>query len=361
MNTTYYKNDNRIIKIEPNPFKKPKLKIKMRTKRMNGTRPIVSQNGQVLYKDEDPQNMTRVPGTDKTICPARTVSGIKTGLNKFVPNPYDDEPIYKNDWGERMFKGKEKAKLQHLLEYEFGFDFDYLTSNIPHEVGPSNKPDKKFFEKRESKPVLKDNTTFLNMSNPVHRINYYTLLASKEVANSFADLEEGLNQYAEWYVVDDNEKEQYKLSKIEKETKAAAALEYLKETDEGAQQMAKALDLDEASDRNLTVAKAARLLYDYYNQNENSWKQYMDYVDMYKDAGRRAYVIAASELYDYIKVGVISYRNGKYTWTKRGDAGSPSETYTRNSKKDMINNFLLDPAYQDEIKLIEEEYEAKIK
>jgi hypothetical protein len=156
---TYVKNDSRVIKIEPNPFKKPNQKIKMKVKRMNGTQPITNQEGKVLYKEEEPQNLTRIPGTTKTIVPSRTVHGIKTGLDEYVYNPFKDEDRYKFDWAEKLFKDKDKAKLQHLLEYEYGFDFDYLTSNISNEISASNKENKKFFEKMESRIVLKDNIT----------------------------------------------------------------------------------------------------------------------------------------------------------------------------------------------------------
>lgn len=360
MDAKYYTNDSRIIKIEPNPFKKPKQKIKMKVKRMNGTQPIINQEGHVLYKEEEPQNLTRIPGTSKTIVPMRTVNGIKTGLDTFVFNPYKTEERYKNEWAERLFKNKDKAKLQHLLEYEFDFEFDYLTHNIPNEVGPSNKENKKFFERAESRIVLKDNINFFNMANPVHRINFYTLLVSDEVANSFADLEDGLNARAEWYVSDDHEKEKYKLSKIERETKAAAALEDLKRTENSIQQMAKALDIDEANENNLSSSKAARLVYDYYNQNEDAYAKFVEYYDIWKDPARRNFIIASSELFDYVKYNVVQFRNGKYTWHKRNPNG-PADTYVRTSKFDMINNFLLDPAFQEETAMIQEEFEAKLR
>lgn len=357
---TYIKNDNRVIKIEPNPFKKPNQKIKMRVKRMNGTQPITNQEGKVLYKEEEPQNLTRIPGTTKTIVPMRTVHGIKTGLDEFVFNPYKDEERYKFDWAEKLFKGKDKAKLQHLLEYEYGFEFDYLTSNIPNEISPSNKENKKFFEKMESRIVLKDNINFFNMANPVHRINFYTLLASDEVASSFTELEDGLNQKAGWFVSDDTEKEKYKLSKIERETKAAAALEDLKSHENAIQQMAKALDIEEANEVKLSSAKAARMVYDYYNQNEDCYNRFIEYYDIWKDPARRNFIIASAELFDYCKHNVIQYRNGKYTWYKRNPNG-PADTFVRTSKFDMINNFLLDPAYQEEVQMIQEEFEAKLR
>ena len=358
----YKKNDNRTIKIEPNPFRKPRVKIKMKVKRMSGGQPIMNQSGQALYKEEEPDNLTRVPGTGKTIGPARKRSGLlRTGLTHFVTNPYKDEPVYKTEWAERLFKGKDKAKLQHLLEYEFGYSYDYLTDNIPHRTEASDKADKKFFEKPESRILLRDNITFLHLNSPVDRVLYYMLKADPEVANSFADLEEGVNKKANWYFADEQEKDEYKLTKIEKEIKAAAALEDLKKVEGAIQQMAKALDIEEANDRNLTKERSALILYKYYNENKETWERFIEFYEMWQDPARRDYIIAASELFDYVKVGVVSYRNGKYTWTKRGESGKPSENFTRANKNDMIKNFLLDPAYQEEVDMLEEEFQAKIK
>lgn len=358
----YIKNDNRTIKIEPNPFKKPRVKIKMKVKRMSGGQPITNQSGQTLYKEEEPKNLTRIPGTSKTITPARTRSGlIRTGLTHFAPNPYIDEPVYKTEWAERLFKGKDRAKLQHLLEYELGYDFDYLTDNIPHRTEASNKDDKKFFEKPESRITLTDNAYFLHLSNPLDRILYHMLKADPEIANSFAELEDGVNKKANWYFADEQEKDEYKLTKIDKEIKAAAALADLKKVDDAIQQMAKSLDIEEANDRNLTKERSSLILYKYYNENADNWKRFIEFYEMWQDPTRRNYVIVAAELFDYVKIGVISYRNGKYTWTRRGEEGKPSENFVRANKNDMINNFLLDPAYQEEVELIQEEFEAKLK
>lgn len=356
----FVKKDSRIIKIEPNPFKVPKLKFKMKVKRMQGGRPVVNSNGTVLYKDDEVPNLHMTPGTYKTLSQVRTARGIETGLNEIVNNPYKDEKLFDVEWADRVLQNKERVRLQYLLEYEHGMPYNYYTSNIPEGAIPSNKEGKRFFEKAESRVRLSSNTTILRMDNPIHQVQYYMLLNHPKIAVSFADLEEGLNQEAEWYIVDEEEKERYRMSKIERETRAAAALEDLKSSNsEAIQQMAKALELDQANDRNLSKSKAARIVYEFYNKGQTEWKRYLDYYALWKDAARRNHFVTAAELFDYIKAGVVSYRNGKYTWTKRGSEGKPSEVFARSSKSDMINNFLLDVAYQDEVEMLQEEYTMK--
>ena len=100
MAINFYKDDQRVIRVEPNPFKTLKQKIKMRTRKTSGGRPIVSQDGRAVYTDEAPQNMTRIPGTSKKLVPPRTAAGLLTGLDVVVPNPYNDEKIYRVDWAE---------------------------------------------------------------------------------------------------------------------------------------------------------------------------------------------------------------------------------------------------------------------
>lgn len=361
MSHEYFENDNRIIKIEINPFHKPKQKFKMMTPKMGPNGRVVNQTGKGVSEMQDVPNLARTPGTTTVITPCVTAKGLETGLDVFVPNPYKEDTVFKFEWAERILKGKERVKLQHLLEYEHGVPFNYYTNQIPFEAIPSNKENKTFFEKPESRPQLSNNTTFLHLNNPIHRVHYYTLLNHPLVAKSYADLQDGQSS-AIWYIVDENEKERVTLTKIEKQTKAAAALEALKDSaDEAIIHMAKYLELPGADVRNLTREKASLLVYNYYNGNEDSWKRFMEAYEMWKDAPRRAYFFTGSNLFDYIKTNIISYRNGKYTYIQPASGGKPSEVHSRNSKDEMIRTFLLDPAYQDEVKMIEEQYAEKVR
>jgi hypothetical protein len=355
-------NDSRKIRIEPNPFKSIKQKFRMKTQKLNQSGvPVVSTSGTPVMTEIEPDNLYRVPGTSKRVAPRRTAYGVETGLTHLVSNPYKDLPSYTTEW-EVVLKGKEKVLLQHVLEYELGYPFDYLTARIPDAAVASDKENKKFFETLESKPKLDGNVTFLNLSNPIHRINYYTLLAHPAVANTWEELEDGGNSAAEWYIVDEEAKQQREVSNASIAVEGGAALKELKDSNSDAIiQMAKALELNDASDRNINKDKAFNMLYAYYNKGRKEFDQFMEVYRLWKDAvvGRPKF-IAMAELYDYIRAGLVSYKNGRYVWYKVVP-GEPAETFTYNGKMEFITQFILDPAMADHVEALQEEYERKSK
>jgi len=361
MVTLFERNEQRKIRIEPNPFKPVKQKFKMRVRKIKNGVPVVALNGNPVYVDETPESLYRVPGTHTRLCVARTNNGVKTGLNVLVKNPYKDTEVFRVEWADRILRGKEKVLLQHLLEYEFDFAFDYLTHRIPEGAVASDEPNKKFFQLPESKPMLDGNVKFLNMNNPVHRINYYTLLASRDVASSWEDLEDGGNTDASWYIVDEESKQLREKSKAMRTVEGGSAIKELNDSNSDAIiKMAKALELSEASDKNITKNKAFNAIFSYYNKGGKEFDNFMDWYSIWKDPGTRNRFVAASEVYDYIRIGVVSYKNGRYTWYK-AVPGQATENFTFNGKNNFINEFLLDPAMQEHVELLQEEYENKIR
>ena len=361
MVTLFNKNDNRKIRVEPNPFKPVKQKFKMRTKKINNGIPVVNINGEPVFVDEEPQALYRVPGTHRRISAARTNNGIATGLNKLVSNPYKDTETFKVEWAERILKGKEKVLLQHILEYEFDFDFDHLTHRIPEAAVSSHEPNKKFFQTVESKPMLDGGVSFFDMKTPIHRINYYTMLDHMEIANTWEELGDGSNTNASWYIVDEEAKQMREKSKAMRTVEGGSSIKELMDSNSDAiVLMAKTLELSEASDKNLTKNKAFNVVYNYYNKNSKSFNDFMDWFGIWKDPGTRNRFIAAAELFEYVRYGVVTYKNGRYTWYKVVP-GQASETFTFNGKNNFINEFLLDPAMQEHVDVMQEEYENKIR
>lgn len=357
--TKYTKDDTRKIRIEPNPFKQMKQKFKMKTRKLSGGQPVVDMTGNPVFTEIAPESLFRVPGTAKKIAPSRTQNGVNTGLNILVDNPYKDLEIYSPAW-EIILKKKDKVLLQHVLEYECGYPIDFLTHRIPEGAIASEKVDKKFFETPESKIQLDGGVTFLDLSNPLHKIYYYVLLAHSKVANTWEDLLDGGNQDAEWYIVDDESKQKREKSKSIQLVEAGAALKELMDSTSGAIiQMTKVLELPEASDRNMTVDKAFNLLFNFFNKDTQSFTQFMEAYALWKDpvVGRDKF-IAMSDLYNYQTQGLVSYKNGRYTWYKM-KPGEPSETYTFNGKMNFVVEFLLSPANQDNVEQLQEEYESK--
>lgn len=359
--TKYSKNDTRKIRIEPNPFKQIRQKFKMKTRRISGGQPVIKADGTPSYTEVTPDALYRVPGTSKKISPARTQNGLNTGLTVLVDNPYKDLPVYVAPW-DTVLKGKDKVLLQHALEYECGYPFDFLTHRIEQGATASDKIDKKFFETSDSKPTLDGNVTFLDLSNNLHKIWYYLFLAHREVANTWEDLMDGGNEEAGWYIVDEESKQKREKSKSLQAVEAGAALKELADsTSDAIIQMPKVLELAEASDRNMTPDKAFNILYNYYNKDNESFEAFIAAYNLWKDPvmGRPKF-IAMAELYDYIQQGLVVYKGGRYTWYKT-EPGQPAETYTFNGKMNFVVEFLLSHANQENVEKLQEDYENKIR
>ena len=358
---TYIKNNAKTIRIEPNPFRDMKNKFKMKTHRVSGGKPVVNQEGKPMFTEITPDSLYRTPGTHRRISPSRTANGVNTGLNHLVTNPYKENTSMIPAW-EAILKGKEKVLLQHILEYECGFEVDYLTHRIQSGAVASDEPNKKFFQTVESKPKLDGGVTFLKLSNPIHRVNYHTCLAHKSVANTWDELLNGGNEDAEWFIVDEADKQIREKSRSMKIVEGGAALAALNDSDSDAIiQMVKVLELSEGSDRNMTKDKAFNLIFNYWNKDNKSFENFKDMYDLWKDpvSGRPKF-IALSELYDYQHQGLVSYKNGKYTWYKI-QPGEPAEPFVFNGKLNFITEFLLDPAMQDHVEILQEEYANKIR
>ena len=56
----------------------------------------------------------------------------------------------------------------------------------------------------------------------------------------------------------------------------------------------------------------------------------------------------------------MSYKNGKYTWFKT-TPGEPTQSFMFNGKMGFITEFLLDPAQQENVEILREEFENKIR
>lgn len=349
----------KIVRIEPNPFRKVNLKIKMSRAKVNSAgQAMRDTTGNIRTEEVDAPGMIQVPGTMKTLGPALTPSGLKTGLNIMVSNPYKDEEVYHPVWGEKVLKGKEKAMLQNILEYKHGKDFNYYTGNIIDRIAPSHKmAELPFFQTERCKVKLDGHVTFLDLKNPVHEVQYYMLRAHSAVANSYADLQEGRNQTAWYYMVDNAEVNEAKVAKIRKKTRAANALEELyNDAGDVMIKMARAL---ECEDKNLGRDKAYQYVYNYYTRSEQAYARFIKYYDLYKDSARRDQFFAAAELQEYVAANIIRRREDKYYWVKPETDDSPIKTFEWATKEKVIKDFLLAPEYQEEIEVLKSIYEAR--
>ena len=122
-----------VIKLEPSPYKKCSIKVKMEVLNVAGGSPKYTTlaNGEKKYhtKSKEPKNLTRLPGTVVEYCASLSRNGLLTGLDEIVENPYKDLDFYKPGW-ENILKGNKKIRRQELLEYKHNKDRGHYTSQV---------------------------------------------------------------------------------------------------------------------------------------------------------------------------------------------------------------------------------------
>jgi hypothetical protein len=352
-----FKYRNRIVRIEPSPFIKPSTKIKMSQNKVNSAgQALVDVDGNIKKTDIDVDHAIQVPGTSKIFSAALTPSGLKTGLNILVENPYAEEPVYHPSWGEMVLKGKEKASLQNILEYKHRRAFDFYTGNLFDRVDPSTKVSElPFYLTPQSKVSLDGGVKLLDLSNPIHEVNYYMLRVHGEIANSYSELQEGRNQTALYYFSDASDSDDRKTVRIRMETRASSIINELSQTPEIIIAFAKAL---ECEDRALNASKAFKYVYEFFHTMDGldidpaKYSIFMKYHEIFEDINRRPRFFAASILQDALNHSIIRYRDDKYYWIKPETEDAPLKTFEWVGKEKVVD-FLIGPEYEDEVKLLE--------
>jgi hypothetical protein len=57
--------------------------------------------------------------------------------------------------------------------------------------------------------------------------------------------------------------------------------------------------------------------------------------------------------------GLVSQRQNKIFWTQPANEGGKRELWEWKSREDFIDNFLIDPRYQEEVEILRAQYRAK--
>lgn len=347
------------VRIEPSPFKRTNLKLKMSQAKVNSAGYAVTDTtGQVQKSDVDVDDAIQVPGTAKTLGPVLTASGLKTGLEVIVDNPYNDEIIYYPDWGEKVLKGKDRVALQHVLEYKHRKEFNYYTGQLFDRINPSDSiSELPFFLTPVCKITLTGNVTFLDLTNPIHEVQYYVLKAHPEIANSYSELMEGRNQRASYYIVDEEEVQDAKAEKLRRKNAAAAALREL--DDAGHNILINMALVLGNEDRTISKEKALQWIDNYYNKNKANMSTFMKWFEIYKDAARREKFFAMAILQEMLNYGIIRTKDNKYYWVKPETESSPIQHFEWPSKEKVINDFILAPEYQEEFELAKSIHESR--
>lgn len=352
-------NKSRIVRLEPSPYVKTKIQLKRSQAKTNSAGYAIRDNkGEIVKADVPVEDAVQIPGTSKTIAPVLTPSGLKTGLDKIVDNPYKDEPAYSPSWGEKVLSGKEKASLQHILEYKHKQEYNYYSGNhMDRIVASSEMHNQPFFLTDKCKLKLDGSVVFLNLNNPLDEVKYYMILSHPLVANSYADLDQGRNKNAVYYIVNEDEIVDTKLEKVKRETKAAAALEDLNAKEDAVIiAMAFCLGLD---DKAPTKQKSYKYIHALYNRSEEDYATFTKFYEMYKDSGRREIFFANGMVQELLNYNVLRTRDNKYYWVMPETEDHPLRTFEWTSKDRLVHDFIIAPEYQEEFEIMKSILESR--
>lgn len=345
----------RIIRIEPTPFATLNLKVKMAKNKVDKLgQPLKTQNRDGSYRVSkelvDTANLVQYPGTIKYLRAAACKDGLATGLNVVVDNPYKDLDYYTTDWGERVLKGKPKVLLQHILEYKHGVKLGHYTNALTDKVYTKQElNDAPFFHTGKAKLPLYGNVFFLNLGNPFHELMYYVAKANLIVANSFEELQNGLNRDALYYIVDEEEAANVKTVKNKKVNEAIAIIEKLEKKSGELVRFAKALGVTDPISND---KQAYEVLERYFRKDTISYENFMFVWRLYKTPINKDQFEAAVLLYDAIQAGVITHQNGMYYWQKPSTENTSSELLRFMSKDKIISELFINPAASDDLEVI---------
>lgn len=365
----YIQNDTRVFKIKPylNPYKRSPFKIMRQSIRHTDKGDKMTHPDGRFQTEELQIDAVLAPGAkQRFVVPRRRDNRqLLTGLDVAVPNPYKDETYFIDEKFEKVLKGKDKVKLQYILEFEHGVAFDYYTSNIADKL-PVKGSDRKFFESDNASISLGNDMIYLRMSNPTDRVMYYALTARHDgstptVALNYAELTENPKAiYCKWYFLDEEERQSVKLNKVERKNKIAFALETIRNSkrSEDLAVMAKVLEIEDARDLSLSAEKAYLLINDYATSDTKRGDLFLDKFDIYKDKIRKVELDAEADIFNFVNYGIIGYRNGKYEVQFKDKSGS-LESKLFNSKGELARGFILDPAYKEQVDIFRESLKHK--
>src|SRR5690606_7554750 len=118
------------IFIKPNPNITPlqgyvKIERNQQRKDVNGNKFTDTDYVQDKY--------SRAPGTNVRICanPSKSLHGnLASGMLEEILNPYAENQVWYDKKFQAVLEGKQYAKLQHILEFKHGKEFNYLTNQV---------------------------------------------------------------------------------------------------------------------------------------------------------------------------------------------------------------------------------------
>jgi len=353
-------NSSNIIRIEPNPLKRSSVKVKMFVNNVAGGQPVYSKTEddkrKYQYKMKEPKNLSRLPNTKVVYTAALSKNGLRTGLEESIKNPYSEEDYYTSPEWEKILKGKDKIRIQEMLEYKHNKPRGYYTNQISSVRASDDMEEAPFYQRPESRVSLNDGITFLDLSNPIQEVQYYMLRVHPNIALSYEDCQ--FNPNATHYIVNPQDKTRNEAEGVRRKNKIASRLEEIMELgDNTIFDFCKALYMNKVhSDRN----EAYIALENHVGASNETHEDFMTMYDLWKSAATRDRFMGYVELYDYTTIpDLVRIRGNKLYWNQPVGGGNKHESWEWKSKDHFVNAFLLAPEYQEEVEILRQQYKAK--
>lgn len=309
---------------------------------------FTNENGQSLNKTKVSH---KVGNIYRPLLSAST-GKLVTGLEKMVDNPYKElskEEIKSNF--EPYILGKEKIKLQHLLEYKHGRTPNYYDSS-PTKLVPVNADEISqigYMQHKDTFRKITDKGLVLDLSKPEDEVAYYYLTAKATCAPSRDKTLKGIHEF---YIGFENEDAERTYSKAQIVDKAIYALQNPELTDEVKLKISKVLGIvtrDAAPQRVYTTLR--NFIVDKDKDQAEKIARFLDIMNGLDDKNYRERFNAEALLSDLVAYFVVNMKSGTYNWK--------SNNLVIGYNKTEAVNFLLDPHKQGEVEQLELQLSAK--
>jgi hypothetical protein len=274
---------------------------------------------------------SRTPGTKLLICanPSMKKRGrLNTGLDIEVSNPYMEVTNFTDKQLEVVLKGKEKALLQHVLEYKWKRPFNYYhDNNVDTLHNPKADPDKiSPFQKDEFMLELTQDTHIIDTNSEYGDVMQHIIKRNSLVANSY----EERNSNTPYYISKEQEEEEKKKAKTLSSDYAISQLVDLQE--KYSDQMidfCKVLDLNL---KNLNPSKSYNLIREFVLKHSENTKLFSMMYDMWANPSTKVNFKARVILRDAIDKGIVVKDGATYVWYPPKD-----ENGNLQDKREFIN------------------------
>jgi len=275
-----------------------------------------------------------------------------TGLTKLVDNPYKElkkEEIKSNF--EPYILGKEKIKLQHLLEYQHGQEPNFYSDEASKLVPLNSEEIKniKYMQNKDTFQKITDVGLVLDLSKPEDEVAYYYMTAKAACAPSRDKILKGIHEF---YIGYENEDSERTYSKAQLVDKAIYELQNPEITDELKSKIAKVLGLitrDSSPQRVYTSLR--NFVSDTDKNQKDNIKLFLEIISSLEDPKFREAFNAEALLSDLVAYYVVTLKTGTYTWKQ--------ENLPIGYNKLEAVAFLLNPHKQGEVEQLELQLKAK--